>query len=482
MKSRWLVTLFATVPVIAAALALVSCAGVGGPTTDTGGLPSVTQEFLALLNPVQLPATYIGNDACSTAACHGAAADPIANHFGSTKHAEKGVNCERCHGPGSVHAAAPDKNNILTFPKTASPVVCAQCHGPLYEQYNFSGHKNYIDSPVSSAAQSASSTKTSRCIACHSGLFRAKVYDQGKDVADFTDNELMQIAKDTIAISPHSANCVTCHDPHQQTGNLTQNGEDPQLRHKTFNLDTTNVAPSTTADKFTKFDHACAQCHNGRGTDPADAKLNSGTSRPSMHDSNQYQMLMGFGGVEGSAVIERNTAHAQAPGQCTKCHMPDSRHTFTVSYDKGCAPCHTSADAAARATSIKGEILDGLIALKTRMETWANTTYANKLFWEYTSNITAEGFTPPNQAGVPIEIKRSRHNYYFIIRSSDYGVHNAPYAKSLLNVANSNLDALGVPARFAGRSNLTMDQKLALIQEDVDRCHKAEAMNLGAED
>ncbi len=475
MRSRWLMTLFASIPIIAAALALQSCGGVGGPQTDTGGLPSVTQQFLALLGVDQKSATYIGADAC--AGCHGGKSpdDPIYAHWKDTVHAEKGVTCERCHGPGSAHQAAPSKENILTFPKATSPIVCAQCHGPTHDQYNFSAHVKLIASPVDSGVTNPGQSRSSACMSCHSGLFRNMVNDKGKVLADLQDDEIRWIAENTLTSAPHSATCVTCHNPHSKTGNLTDDGKEVMLRKKNFNTDTTDVAPGTTAQQFTNFDHGCAQCHNGRGTNPADSRLQASTSRPSMHDSNQYNMLMGFGGVEGSGPVQRNTAHANAPGQCTKCHMPDSRHSFTVSFDKGCAPCHTAADAAARTGQVKSEVLGLLTSLRGRMEAWAAANLGDADFWDYTSLIQAEGKTPPNQANVPIEIKRARHNYYFIIRSGDYGVHNAPYAKHLVTVANTNLDALNAPRPAAPK--MSAEQQLRVIEEHRKKANQAE-MNL----
>jgi hypothetical protein len=195
-----------------------------------------------------------------------------------------------------------------------------------------------------------------------------------------------------------------------------------------------------------------------------------------MHDSNQYNMLLGFAGVEGSGPVISNTAHANVPGQCSHCHMPDSRHTFTVSFN-ACVPCHTEVDAANRVTSIKTEILNGLYALRVRMSNWAIAAYpgepGNEIFWEYTSTITGEGYTPPAQAGVPIEIKRARHNYYFIVRSGDFGVHNGAYAKHLLTVANENLDDLSVPA--APKSPLSLAQKTRIIKADKARAARADS-------
>lgn len=489
MKSRWLLTLISSIPLVAASVVLQSCAGVGGPTTNGGGgLPDATAAFLALLPDDQKGADYVGSDACMT--CH----NDVGSHWQDTQHEARGVGCERCHGPGSEHKAAMETDSagpklistgasvapaILTFPKVNDPVVCGQCHGPIHDQYGFSQHSKLVTSPIENSYNSpALYGRTSRCMGCHSGIFRSEIVEKGVDVAAMTDAQIQEIAQFTLNNVPHSANCSTCHDPHMQTGNLTAEGKEVQLRNKTFNTDTTLVDAGSPPSEFLSFDHSCGTCHNGRGANPSDLALSTGTSRPNMHDSNQYNMLMGFGGVEGTGPVERNTAHANAPGQCSKCHMPSARHTFTVSFDKGCAPCHTAADAAARAESAKSETLASLYALRTKMEAWARAKFGDGDFWDYTSMIQAEGKTPPDQTLVPAEMKRARHNYYFVIRSGDYGVHNAPYVKHLLTVANENvqaaIDALGAGVVVRPAAKLSNEQLLAIAEADRKRASKAD--------
>ena len=478
MKDRRLLTLFASIPLIAAILATQSCGGLGGPTIGNGGQGSISEQFLALLSNEQRNASYTNSATCSAVACHGSDPDSTYAHWQGTKHFENNVGCESCHGPGSAHNANPTKTNILTFPKAGNPVVCAQCHGPVYDQYVYSQHKNLVLSAVQGAVTSPNTTgRNSRCVACHGGLFRTRTYDANPplDIATMPTDDIKQFALDVINWAPQTANCVTCHDPHSKTGKVTDANEDVQLRHATFSLDTSQVDAGSTVQEYQTIDHICAQCHNGRATDPSDAALNANSSRPSMHDSNQYNMLLGFGGVEGSGPPINSTSHADIPGQCSHCHMPDSRHTFTVSFN-ACVPCHTETDAAVRVTAVKSEILDELYSLRVRMSTWAQSAYpgqpGNEIFWEYTATITEEGYAPPSQAGVPIEIKRARHNYYFIIRSGDFGVHNSVYARHLLTVANENLDDISVPGGIP--TTLTRAQKMAVIKSDRARAQRAD--------
>lgn len=488
MKSKWLLTLFAVVPFTVAMLLLQSCGGEGGPVGGGGGddgLPPITEQFLALLPAGQAGATYVGTNKC--AECHGGGAGTVASKTPSegenihadwllTKHAGENVGCERCHGPGSKHAAGPSDDNILTHAKSTSPIVCAQCHGKIFDEWQLSVHSRIVEVPVEEAAQNpANYGRSSQCIACHSGVTRTFVA-KGGNLPDLSDEQIRELSEETISAVPHTASCVTCHDPHKNTANLSANGKEVQLRASTLNTDTTPIAPGTTAASFIKFNHVCGQCHNGRGTSGVDAKLRTSTSRPSMHDSNQFNMLMGIGGSEGDGPVVRNTAHANAPGQCTHCHMADARHSYVVNLEKGCQPCHTAADAAARSATLKTQIVNGLYALRTRMEAWALGKFGDVDMWEYTSNITAEGKTPPPQtdASIPIEIKRARHNYYFVLRDSAYGPHNSKYAQHLLMVANQNLDALGGGTIVARPSNLTTDQKFAILRASAAKARRNE--------
>lgn len=478
MHRKWIFGLTGVMMTCTATLiVLVGCGGGGGPIRppETGTGPSPSAQFLELLPAAQRSATYVGSNRCAD--CH---RNPYHDAWSQTVHAAKNVGCEQCHGAGSVHAAAPAKTNILTFPNISAAVVCGQCHGPTHEQWKQSRHSGVVDDVIEEGANNPE-TYVRTCFRCHSGVFRmAKVEAKlaaGKtpdevhaDIQAMSRAELLEF----VHVSHASASCGNCHDPHRKTNNLTSTGNQAHLRRKTFNLSTAGIAPGAPVKDYTTYDHICASCHNGRGANPSDAALTAGTVRPNMHYNPQHNMLLGISGVEGSGPIIRQGAHTDTPDQCVRCHLPDRRHTFTVSFDRSCQPCHTAADAAARSAVVRSEFLNSLLTLRTRLERWAQQKFGDPILWNYTSLISAEGRTPPDQAQVPIEIKRARHNYYFVLRDRSLGIHNTPYGRHLLNVAHAQLDALGV-SRAVLRANLTDAQKMAILQADLRPAKGADA-------
>ena len=502
MKARWL-TLFACVPLIVGTVMLMSCGGVGGPTSPaaSAGSNAPTQNFLALLTSEQKASKYIGPEACGAAACHGGvtpahvsvksttggvkmqlAGAEIGQYatWKQTLHAQNGVSCENCHGPGGAHQTAPTNADgtphaILTFPSLTSVEVCGQCHGPQHDDFLASKHSQLVPDPITSTVSNpASSGQGSQCMVCHGGLVRAQYTENGVLPAAMTLAQITQVCNDVLNTVPTTASCATCHNPHSKTSNLTGTGQEAQLYHSVSLTDSSGIGPGTTVAKFAYVNQTCGECHNGRGTTATDAYLTANTSRPSVHHSNQFNSLLGVGGWEDSGgPPQRSGTHALAPGQCTTCHMPLGRHTMTVSYDNGCAPCHTTADAAARASSLQSEVVNDLTALNTRMSNWAKTTFGDAQAWDYTSNIT-DGSTPPSQSKIPIQIKRARHNYYYVVTSGDLGVHNPAYTRYLMQVSATNLTAVGVPmVKPADVAQIPMAEKLLAIKQDRSKGAKS---------
>lgn len=485
---RWSLAILSVTTLGVGAFALWSCGGEGGPVSSGGGGGGGTNSgFLALLPPGQAGATYVGPTTCKP--CHNSpdgsshpgkapkgtvghvvtASLPIMHagqgtydEWSQTLHASKNVSCENCHGPGSKHSTAPSKDNILTFPNLTSPLVCGQCHGPLADDWSTSAHAALIADPVQATIDTPSVFKNYRCTACHSGLIRTAV-ENGLDFNTVSNTDIAALAQQTIDKVPYVASCATCHDPHAKTGNLGVDGEEKQLRHPLSSTDTSQIGAGTSPGMYTNFNHQCAECHNGRGVSATDTALQNGTARPGMHASNQYNMLVGEGGVEGSGAPVKTTTHLNAVGQCAHCHMPDNSHAFKTNYDTSCQPCHSTDDAAARAATLKAEVSNDLYAIQARMETWAKGALGNSIFWEYTTDIPT-GLTPPDQSLVPIEIKRARHNYYFVVRDSSMGVHNSAYTRLLVKVANQNLDNLGVAPAPASLKQIPTNVKIEALK------------------
>ncbi len=497
MRYKWFVGAMGTLVLFGAwLLALYGCGGGGGPKVlrPPEGPPSPTAEFLALLPEGQRGATFVGSEKC--AECHGgrqAQGEPIYVSWRQTKHAAVNVGCEHCHGPGSKHAESPSEDNILTYPNITRSIVCGQCHGPSYDEHKRSAHAKPVEELIDpNFVGSNPRLYVATCYRCHSAPFRVELVDvklaigQSRDVIDsaisaLTNEQLMAY----LPVTHESASCVTCHDPHRNTNYLTKEGKQALLRRANESTDTTDIAPGTPPKQHTTFNHICASCHNGRGANPSDSALETGTARPNMHESNQFNMLVGIGGVEGTGPIVRNMAHLNAPGQCTHCHMPNGRHTMTVSYEIGCAPCHTLADASQRAQTLRAEIELKLYALRVRMENWARQQDFNgdgqpdndPDLWNYWALVPTEkqSLARTIQGLIPIQVKRARHNYYFVLRDGSFGIHNPPYARHLLNVANLALDALGVP-RIAPETLLSRVPRQhirVILQSDLQRLKRA---------
>lgn len=486
---------------LVAALGLVAALlfpGCGG--SDSGSPPPSPAQtafsLTSLLGSAQHDATTVGARACSD--CHGSAASrhrslgrsmgrqtgtqtqltDIFDSWMETTHASKGITCESCHGPGSAHIANPyDPNTIVGFPNITSSLVCGQCHNAhssldlaQFDEWSQSTHRKMVDA-VLQEGEANPNVYVKTCFRCHNSRFKAEVVERGVDVNSLTSDQLAEFAQfatdQTSGNDPlglvSTVNCAGCHDPHRKTGNVTnRDGDDSQVRRALVvapdSPEVSKIGPGSTPDQYTSINHVCAQCHNGRGTDPSDAALKKNTARPPMHDSPQFNMLVGEGGVETSGgPLRRTTTHAATPQQCATCHMGGGgsgleTHTFTVKLD-ACSPCHTQSDAAQRRVATQDDITGQLLNVRSRLQAWAMTTAGDPNGWEYS---TQGG--PQNQSAVPLAIQRARYNYYFVIRDKSFGIHNAAYTRYLLSVANQQLDSLNVaptPARARGRSLAT---------------------------
>jgi predicted CXXCH cytochrome family protein len=151
---------------------------------------------------------------------------------------EWNVGCERCHGPGSAHAAKPSRTNIVN-PARMNPLrasdVCLQCHSQGQPLANPIQGK-YYDWPVGfnvgadlTKYWKLDEYKAGETTFTHYGEGTAhKNRMQGNDFVEsvmytrgvtcFSCHDVHGTANDADLLKPASVMCLECHGPKSPTG------------------------------------------------------------------------------------------------------------------------------------------------------------------------------------------------------------------------------------------------------------------------
>lgn len=251
-------------------------------------------------NYVQIPgAKAEGTDVCTT--CH----EDVAKDFRHAFHAQQGVECEQCHGPGSLHVeGGGDMSKIISYRQRSAAEAngaCLSCH--------------IKDASVRNWMTGRHASNKIRCTDCHQIHGYSKSASNPKASFDLITTSIATSSNDNFipetekVIQPSwktNENCLGCHQT--QRGQMSLPYHHP-LREGKMN---------------------CADCHDPHG----------GPTGNNLRTSNINQLCL--------------TCHAQYRGpfayqhppvseNCMNCHTPHgspNTNLLSVSMPALCLQCH----------------------------------------------------------------------------------------------------------------------------------------------
>jgi hypothetical protein len=251
------------------------------------------------------------------------------------------VQCENCHGPGSVHTGSFSYNQA----------VCFQCHDDTDDEDTANEWRTSAHAQSLTAAGGLV-TKNLNCVKCHVSQEIVAVNFEGQTP--------------TVVTDPYPINCVACHDPHDATNpnDLRLYGSET-IAGGSFTL--TNIGAGA----------ICTMCHTDGVSNPNTAiqyalsltgtssAASAATSATTVHEPTAEIFAAGQGftlvGAGAYAATVQSSPHASGAlysgsGQnlCVTCHMYNpsyftvttGNHSFAMSDGinddtEACAQCHT---------------------------------------------------------------------------------------------------------------------------------------------
>jgi len=338
------------------------------------------------------------------------------------------IQCENCHGPGSVHANSGGTPYEISVPQGSG--ACNSCHdAPTHHvkgtEWFTSMHAVTTTDPAGNAS----------CVGCHTqNGFIAKM-------AGTTPTDL----------SYGAIGCQTCHEPHGQT---TPASDSHIIR---------NMAQVTLADG-TKVANAgegalCMNCHQARQKAATYAASTAGSAHFGPHEGPQADMLEGANGFTYGLNIP-SSAHAYvAQNTCVECHMQATATTDAAFLKAGGHTFKADFMPADSTTPVQ------LVGACQNCHGPEITTFNFPLF-DYNGDGKIEGvqtevqhlldtlsamLPPAGQAKTSLSIDstwtqpqlEAAYNWLFVTNDGSNGIHNTAYAVGLLKASIADLTARG---------------------------------------
>jgi hypothetical protein len=389
------------------------------------------------------------------------------------------IQCEACHGPGSLHGGGASG----AMWSTVVVDVCARCHAGAARAWHGSGHRLAQESPASIGS----------CVRCHAA---AGAVDPRAVGFSYASGAPPAIPPPTADGRESAATCATCHDPHaaDRPAQLRLSGE--------------VVLPSGATVPAGKA-AGCFHCHNAR-TSVLDAAVLA--SRTDAHTSIEGDLIAGTNGAELPGHLYPSSPHSfparfvkfdgQPAGDwCLACHPAHAtslRDPTSGALADPCSACHFSfvQQTAARTGAAQDEFVvaargdwDGSGATASVQEEVAGLLHllggaaapsvdapfgvvgepvaAGALLVRMAKRINAAAVgvrsksgriwiaTAGQDAAIPAGadgdlLWQAARNYYAVLEDGSFGVHNTGYAVSLLRASVAEIaSVLGDPP-FAG--------------------------------
>lgn len=206
--------------------------------------------------------------------------DDLAGMVGTWK--EAGVQCERCHGPGSLHAGNPQAVNMII---DRSSQACGECH-QIDDTRQVYANGTFIKHSQQYAEMSLSKHLVLECSDCHdphSGVVQLKQANEAVTKLECKNCHYNAANYQKVAMHLGFA-CTQCHmTPIVQSGWADADKLTADMPTHLFSINPFQAgqfsSDGTTSLPQISVDYACKHCHNGSFATVKDDDLLKATAR-----------------------------------------------------------------------------------------------------------------------------------------------------------------------------------------------------------